>query len=81
MIMIGTAIIMIRTHLGHVGVQEQFEIIMDNTFADRVNVGESITRSFEREESNQIDNLNTSEVSHDIYKIKLYVRLLLDCKL
>ena len=44
-------------YLGHVGLQEQLEVIMDNTLTDRIDIGKSVSSSFEGEKPNEVDNL------------------------
>ena len=44
-------------NLREVGVQKQFEVIMNNSLADRVDISEGITRGLEWEEAHQINNL------------------------
>ena len=48
-----------RLALRHVSLQEELQVVTDDTLAHRIDVGQSITSSFEREESNQVDNLYT----------------------
>ena len=44
-------------NLREVGVQKQFEVIMNNSLADRVYISEGITRGLEWEEAHQVNNL------------------------
>ena len=45
------------THLGQVGVEEQLEIIVNDSLAHGVDVGQGVAGRLEREEPDQINNL------------------------
>ena len=62
-----------RLALGHVCLQEELQVIADNPFAHRVDVGQSVASSFEREETNQVNNLKI--------EINAYDKILQSCRL
>ena len=50
------------THLGQVGVEEQLEIIVNDSLAHGVDVGQSVPSSLEGEEADETDDLR--ELGH-----------------
>ena len=47
-------------YLGHIGLQEQFQVFGDNPLGYSVNILQSISGRLEREEPNQADNLTNN---------------------
>ena len=50
-----------RYYLGHIGLQEELEILCDHPLRDGIDVGQGIRSLFERIEANQTDDLENKK--------------------
>ena len=52
-----------RLPLRHVSLQEELQVVTDDPLAHRVDVGQSVASGFEREETDQVDNLYRRKIN------------------